>query len=545
MSPPYSDAPDSDDQFDDDDPSDNGQWSDDDNGGPDDDLDSGFDSMASDGDGDTDDGSDFGDGNDDDATAYSDGSDVDKLSKQFATANIAAAAPVSRPMNFAAAAPVNRSMNLAAKAPVSRAMAKPQNRGGQRMCAVCGIRPAYSQNGKSYPTCGMTCAAKYKPNGSGGGGGRSSNNTATIVILCVVCGKKPAYNHGGKSYPTCGNTCAGIYKAGRFTRLCVICGIRPSYHKNGKNYPTCGLTCAGKYKIATGGGHGSGGTTRLCVICHRRPCYRRGSVAYLTCGMTCLITLCSGGGDNTKCNYCHRRPKLRPHNQCGRTCRDRSRVACLMCRCRPKLGKYHFCGRTCKKLALKTTPRIMEIPQGHVTWKMVRTKFDNAWKSPNNVAKPTIKHVYKIVESATFTKPYDAYRKRVHNERFRYHGTTRVCQLGNTGHTKLCNSPKCAVCNILKTSFNVTLANPSGAFGAGIYTSSASNKAWSYSSNGTGVMILNKVVLGRVYNATAFNQVMSLPSGYNSVVFDRMNGQLNETIVYENDAIRPVFLIVF
>ncbi|KAF9816062.1 hypothetical protein IEO21_04237 [Rhodonia placenta] len=420
MSPPYSDAPDSDDQFDDDDPSDNGQWSDDDNGGPDDDLDSGFDSMASDGDGDTDDGSDFGDGNDDDATAYSDGSDVDKLSKQFATANIAAAAPV------------NRSMNLAAKAPVSRAMAKPQNRGGQRMCAVCGIRPAYSQNGKSYPTCGMTCAAKYKPNGSGGGGGRSSNNTATIVILCVVCGKKPAYNHGGKSYPTCGNTCAGIYKAGRFTRLCVICGIRPSYHKNGKNYPTCGLTCAGKYKIATGGGHGSGGTTRLCV-----------------------------------------------------------------------LGKYHFCGRTCKKLALKTTPRIMEIPQGHVTWKMVRTKFDNAWKSPNNVAKPTIKHVYKIVESATFTKPYDAYRKRVHNERFRYHGTTRVCQLGNTGHTKLCNSPKCAVCNILKTSFNVTLANPSGA-------------AWSYSSNGTGVMILNKVVLGRVYNATAFNQVMSLPSGYNS-----------------------------
>ncbi|OSX64627.1 hypothetical protein POSPLADRAFT_1031690 [Postia placenta MAD-698-R-SB12] len=478
MAPTYSDAPDSDD------PSDNGQWPADDIEGPDDDLDSGFDSMASDDDGDTDDGSDFGDGTDGYATALSDGSDVDKLSKRLAS------------VNFTAAAPVDRTM----------AMAKPQNRGRQRMCAVCGIRPAYSQNGKNYPTCGTTCAAKYKPSGNSGGGGRGGNNPAKIVILCVVCGKKPAYNQGGKSYPTCGNTCAGIYKTGTSTRLCVICGVRPSYNKNGSSYPTCGLTCAGKHKIAMGGGHGSGGghgTNRLCVICHRRPCYRRGSVVYLTCGMTCLDTLCSGGGDNTKCNYCHRRPKLQPHNQCGRMCRDRSRVACLMCRSRPKLGKYHFCGRTCKTLALKTTPRIMEIPQDHVTWKMVETKFNNAWKPPSNVTKPQIKHVYKIVESVTFTKPYDAYRKRVGNECFRYHGTTRLCQLGNAGQTTLCNSPTCAICNILKTSFNVALANPSGA-------------AFSYSSNGTGVMILNKVVLGRVHNVTAFAEVTSLPSGCNS-----------------------------
>jgi hypothetical protein len=29
------------------------------------------------------------------------------------------------------------------------------------------------------------------------------------------------------------------------------------------------------------------------------------------------------------------------------------------------------------------------------------------------------------------------------------------------------------------------------------------------------------------------------------VVFDRMDGELNETVVYTNDAIRPMFLIVF
>ena len=33
-------------------------------------------------------------------------------------------------------------------------------------------------------------------------------------------------------------------------------------------------------------------------------------------------------------------------------------------------------------------------------------------------------------------------------------------------------------------------------------------------------------------------------SGF-QVVYDRQNGALNETIVYSDDAIRPVFLLVF
>lgn len=41
---------------------------------------------------------------------------------------------------------------------------------------------------------------------------------------------------------------------------------------------------------------------------------------------------------------------------------------------------------------------------------MVETKFNNAWKPPNTVTKPQIKYVYKIIESVTLTKPYDAYR---------------------------------------------------------------------------------------------------------------------------------------
>lgn len=77
-------------------------------------------------------------------------------------------------------------------------------------------------------------------------------------------------------------------------------------------------------------------------------------------------------------------------------------------------------------------------------------------------------------------------------------------------------------------------------------------------------MFLTKVVLGQVHNVSQFAEVNSCPSGSQSVssslptendkslnswwaqvVFDRINGQLNETVVYTNEAIRPVFLILF
>jgi hypothetical protein len=175
---------------------------------------------------------------------------------------------------------------------------------------------------------------------------------------------------------------------------------------------------------------------------------------------------------------------------------------------------------------------------------MVENKFKNAWKFPN-LRKPTIKRIFKIIENKSFLQPYDKYKRRVRNEVFRYHGTTQKCNLGSRGNTKICGSSSCPLCSILKTSFKTSLANPAGAFGPGIYTSSASNKAYSYTNNGSGALLLTKVVLGKVNNVSGWNEVMSCPSGYNSVVFDRQNGCLNETIIYSDDAIRPVFLIMF
>jgi hypothetical protein len=175
---------------------------------------------------------------------------------------------------------------------------------------------------------------------------------------------------------------------------------------------------------------------------------------------------------------------------------------------------------------------------------MVENKFKTAWKYPGNPC-PPIKKIYKIIEGKNFLQPYDRYKKSVGNEVFRYHGTTRKCTLGSAGNTKLCSNTSCPLCSILRTSFKTSLANPSGAFGPGVYSSSASNKAYSYTGSGSGAMLLTKVVLGKVRQVNGWNEVMSCPPGFNSVVFDRLNGSLNETIVYSDDAIRPVFLIIF
>lgn len=260
--------------------------------------------------------------------------------------------------------------------------------------------------------------------------------------------------------------------------------------------------------------------------------------------MKCAETLCIRGSSNPRmCDYCHRRPKFPGHNQCGKTCRDNASTACLLCRCQPRLGRYHLCGRTCKMIATKWTPLILEARPDHVTYTEVERRFKRAWKS--NDACPSIKKIFKIIESKSFLQPYDQYKRRFGNEVFRYHGTSRNCTLGSRGNTRLCSSTTCALCSILRTSFEVSLANPYGGFGAGIYSSSAANKAYSYSNGGRGAIILTKVVLGTAYKVSAFNEVMSCPPGHNSVVFNRQNGILNETIVYTNDAIRPVFLIIF
>ncbi|KAF5326037.1 hypothetical protein D9611_000895 [Ephemerocybe angulata] len=353
-------------------------------------------------------------------------------------------------------------------------------------------------------------------------------------------GHRSAYHYPGSAIFGYGAT-AGT--------LCIVCNIRPPFSRNGKSYPTCGLTCASRLKARQSGspwgssqarsvdgganqGAQQSGSRPVCVICKVRSTLQ----GYLTCGRSCIEKLCKEGGNPAVCDYCHARPRVAGQNQCGATCAAKAKNACLLCKCRPTTGKFHLCGKMCKTISTMKTPLILEAPKGHKTYTMVESLFQQAWKLGTA---PIIKKIFKIIENDDFRRPYDAYLKATGNETFRYHGTRRSCQLG-VSTTELCADPNCRICNILKTSFKVSLAN-NGCFGAGIYSSSASNTAYAYGA-ATGAMILNKVVLGKPY-PTGLGTT-SCPAGYNSVVYDE-GGASNETIVYRDDAIRPVFLIMF
>jgi len=190
---------------------------------------------------------------------------------------------------------------------------------------------------------------------------------------------------------------------------------------------------------------------------------------------------------------------------------------------------------------------MLEAPVGHVTFSKIKAHFEGSWQAG---PLPQVKRVFAIVLSEQLLAPYNAYRQSAGpKEAFLYHGTTRACSLESddedTNQVGICAHMECKLCSIVESSYNIGCAKRSGAFGPGIYTSSASNKAHSYAPGSSGVLLLNKVVTGYVKTVSAFNEVEACPPGYDSVVFDRQEGTLNETVLYSEDAIRPMFLLTF
>ncbi|KAF9471480.1 ADP-ribosylation, partial [Pholiota conissans] len=270
----------------------------------------------------------------------------------------------------------------------------------------------------------------------------------------------------------------------------------------------------------------------------------------VTCGIECREKLCREGPPNHQmCNYCHRKPKRPSSNQCSGLCEENAKTACLLCKSQPKFRRTYLCGKPCQKIIARWSPYlILEAPRGHVTYNMVEQRFIENWKYSGTASRPPIRKIYKIIMAKAFFEQYQEYMKRVGNEQHAYHGTTKApqCTLGTLQNAQLCSNNLCSLCSILRTSFKASYAKSYTAFGAGIYTSTASNKAYNYTESGRGAMIVSTVALGKVFNVSAFAEVKSCPVGFNSIVFDRgINGSLNETVVYDDDAIRPVYLIFF
>ncbi|KAF9479968.1 ADP-ribosylation [Pholiota conissans] len=215
--------------------------------------------------------------------------------------------------------------------------------------------------------------------------------------------------------------------------------------------------------------------------------------------------------------------------------------------------------------------RLRLLSSGDSHFSTIERLFYRGWKHPKKT-KPKIHGIFKILSPNSNLSPYHRYRamvtsspslrsrtKNPGNEQFLFHGTNRYCRLAeDLTRVRLCNFSKCHLCSIIRNSFDVERCGSKHKFrrfGKGIYTSACSSKADDYTFNGDEsaglrVLLVSRVVVGNPHkrreNATTLTEP---PCGCHSFfqVIGEPGGDLNyeETVVYNNDAIRPAFLVVY
>ncbi|ESK86721.1 hypothetical protein Moror_15211 [Moniliophthora roreri MCA 2997] len=200
----------------------------------------------------------------------------------------------------------------------------------------------------------------------------------------------------------------------------------------------------------------------------------------------------------------------------------------------------------------------------------IQTLFHQGWKHPEKFT-PKIKAIFLIAYPHERLEPYRKYRRNIcprskvehanrseggSNEQFLFHGTARSCSLGDDKTcVLLCSRADCYLCCIIAKSYDVKKCGTRHKFrrfGAGIYTTACSSKADDYFHSWLQgfkcrVTLVNRVVVGKAcrrrYNAT---ELTKPPPGYHSVV-GVPGADLNyeETVIYDDDAIHPAFLIAY
>ncbi|KAI6125097.1 ADP-ribosylation [Pisolithus croceorrhizus] len=209
--------------------------------------------------------------------------------------------------------------------------------------------------------------------------------------------------------------------------------------------------------------------------------------------------------------------------------------------------------------------RLLRIDRENPRFSEIEQLFRKGWRHRKK-NRPQIRFIFKVLWSEPMLEPYLAYRSSIQetvrakdmrgNEQLLFHGTDRACLLGETrNNVVLCSLPKCSMCSILRTSFDVKRCGSKNAFkrfGHGIYTTSCSSKADDYVSNvsneaGLRAMLVNRVVVGKPYkryrNAV---DLLGPPVGYHSIAGE-IGWDLNydETVTYHNETIRPAYLVVY
>ena len=214
------------------------------------------------------------------------------------------------------------------------------------------------------------------------------------------------------------------------------------------------------------------------------------------------------------------------HSQSDKGATRWGETGCISCRIAPRNGTDVLC-LPCYGKALRKAPVLIEVPDDHDNYRngtlviphsltieidqiVVAMQFQQSWRHETEC--PEVRAVYKVINTAASLKKYEKYlcgRLSIisdissitesfgssdgveargnfaaaggspGNENRRWHGTRRKCKLGDKGFTAFCTDANCALCCIIKTSFDLKFfrgATGWGRFGAGIYTSSTSSK---------------------------------------------------------------------
>ncbi|KAH9830115.1 uncharacterized protein C8Q71DRAFT_862706 [Rhodofomes roseus] len=321
------------------------------------------------------------------------------------------------------------------------------------------------------------------------------------------------------------------------------CESRPAYIEGNYVHDFCGGRCRDAFQNGTS-----------------NPASPRASPAPVS--RVCKLPKCQQptfvGGDGMPSDYCSNAHRLE-------AVRSGKAEACLFCNKWPKSvinGKLSdFCSRRCSEDTFSSAPIILIVTHNMTSFRDVAKQFRDQWKHPT--PKPTVVKIWKIYCDKDHTDQFSRYKLAIErktnytggNSKRRWHGTIRTCTVGDSdGQMNLCSNVNCSLCSIIRTSFHLAKAGQRtnfGRFGAGIYTSATSSKANDYVDERGGspykAMLLSDVVMGKAVKMTTGDEDLTAPpTGYDSVVGEP-GGDLNydEAIVYKNEAIRPLFLVIY
>ncbi|KAI0794920.1 hypothetical protein C8Q75DRAFT_748043 [Abortiporus biennis] len=335
-------------------------------------------------------------------------------------------------------------------------------------------------------------------------------------------------------------------------QVCQHCKIRPVYIENGRAHNFCGVRCATAHK-QHGGLPAGRRTAQVPSPISANP----------VCGLSSCDKAVFVNRSGQPSNYCSQGHRVT-------AVATGEAEACLKCARFPKATinskLSDFCSIRCRDDTFGEAPCILEIDSSHAIFTSVVNQFNEQWRHlDENPEVPVVHKVWKIFASKPIVGQFDRYRLSVErrtsleggNSIRRWHGTVRACNLGDEPHENgLCQDDICSLCCIIRTSFQLAQAGKRtnfGRFGAGIYTSATSSKAHDYvaqsptAPSSYEAILLNDVVVGKTKKLTVSDpSLIEPPAGFDSVTGEP-GGDLNydECIVYKNDAIRPLFLVVY